>query len=205
MGAASCSVSTGVGASSATRKVETGKLKCACRIGLNPPPRGVFENMSDSGYISQYGFRIAWSILTARTSRRLACRTVLGVFPRSFPGVLKNSTTFLQAKGQHSAAERPLDLHRILVKYLYHMLIQPFNLISRRKGESLCFFLCDTQSWVSFICYPCSWSNRQTWNCSQWSHGSQIKTRRVLLRVMLQYFVELQIIDHKIMLIWVAS
>jgi hypothetical protein len=62
-------------------------------------PLGVAENIFDKGFRAcqsgrerQYGRGMS---LTTLFSFWIGLRTVLGVFPRSFPGVLKTSATFL--------------------------------------------------------------------------------------------------------------
>lgn len=62
-------------------------------------PLGVAENMLDKGFRAcQYGRSRQYGhgrTLTTLFSFWIGLRAVLGVFPRSFPGVLKTSTTFL--------------------------------------------------------------------------------------------------------------
>jgi len=66
-------------------------------------PFGVEENTSPNG-CNRQSISSQWpggspaitpGMLTTRTSPGFAFRAVLGVLPRSFPGVLKSSTTFL--------------------------------------------------------------------------------------------------------------
>jgi len=72
-------------------------------------------------------------LLTARTSRGLAFLTVLGVFPRNFPGVLNISATFLNPDISLGLKGMVVYSHLVLVEDLSHMLIQPFCLIPRRE------------------------------------------------------------------------
>lgn len=65
-------------------------------------PFGVLENMLDSGCVMLVSKqRVSLASSPRRTTRMLlgsAFLVVRGVFPRSFPGVLKSSATFLWSK-----------------------------------------------------------------------------------------------------------
>ena len=68
-------------------------------------------------------------LLTARWPNALRFLAVRGVFPRSFPGVLKMSATLLGVVSIESSHGIAIGLQVVGGEYLAHMLIKPFHLI----------------------------------------------------------------------------
>lgn len=75
--------------------------------------------------------------LTARGSAGVL-RIVLGVFPRSLPGVLKASAMFLpDVSDCQSGVREELVIRMVLVEDSRHVLVEPVQFVSRGEGKLL--------------------------------------------------------------------
>ena len=131
-------------------------------------PFGVLENMLDSGcpmLVSKR--RVPLASFSCRTTRMLlgsAFLVVRGVFPRSFPGVLKSSATFLWSRSvmRQSGSAQGRNTHLVFREDLSHVLVEPVHLVARRKGELLNLGLRDRQGRISLFCDPGGRANLET-------------------------------------------
>ena len=83
---------------------------------------------------------------TARVSKGFRFLIVRGVFPLSFPGVLKISVTFLLTVSLAHYSQLRLVIHSIVAEDFGHMFVEPFKFIARRERKVLRFLiseLCD--------------------------------------------------------------
>jgi hypothetical protein len=93
--------------------------------------------------------------LTTRASAGFL-RAVLGVFPRSFPGVLKASANFLLEISTYSSSLWHLDcgVRLVFVEYAGHVFIEPVQLIPCGVGELLNLILCYLKRSRTLVCNP---------------------------------------------------
>lgn len=111
-------------------------------------PFGVAEKTSERGY-ALLAFVCCLSAVqhTTRVSRGFAFLAALGVFPRSFAGVLNVSAKFLRDH-QPSNVQRPLSIdrkciHFIFIKDVCHVLVEPVEFISGGVRELINLRLSD--------------------------------------------------------------
>lgn len=79
---------------------------------------------------------------------------VLGVLPRSLPGVLKTSVRFLRACKKMNSVSAVKVLHLLLTEDVAHVLVEPFQLVSCGITEFLNFLLNQFVRVLSFFLYP---------------------------------------------------
>ena len=92
--------------------------------------------------VSEFGLAMAErESPTLRASPTFCLRTVRGVLPRSFPGVLNTSITFLfiQSAPNASSMGESNCLQSLLGENVGHMFVQPLHLIANRETKILHF------------------------------------------------------------------
>lgn len=121
--------------------------------------------------------------LTTRASAGFL-RAVLGVFPRSFPGVLKASANFLLTISTSSTIEngswcRECGVRLVLVKDTVHVLVEPIQLVSCGIRELLKLILCYLKRIRTLICDPRARTNLETRSSHRHGERSSVKVEDV--------------------------
>ena len=106
-------------------------------------------------------------ILTTRDSSMLRFRTVRGVLPRNFPGVLNTSVKLLNTIVSINVLfladnKVPVVGHNaqlIIVEDICHMLIQPIHLMAHGIFNLLHFLIHQLRNILFFCRYPCRRAN----------------------------------------------
>ena len=93
-------------------------------------------------------------VLTSRTSNGFRFLAVRGVLPRSLPGVLKISVTFLFGVSKPKKSYKQSFVHLIFAENLRHMLVEPFHLIAGRESKVFCFLSTEPGDLIILVIDP---------------------------------------------------